>query len=216
MSTSRPPAPPSLTERDKTATGFSRHLDTLLGQVPEALCAIFIDSEGEAIDLASCIDLFDARIAGAEMAVALSSARTMSQKLRQGDSVEVRIEGTRRSIIARHVAEECHLVVMVSTPSISAHVAEATAMTALAILTESGLKPPAAAYLVLRSVEQRPNRTGMPVPSSFEGHGVRHKVEAVLGHRNEGAEVRFLVRLDNGEELVMVHDRVNGGWKRGS
>ncbi|MEI8259266.1 MAG: hypothetical protein WCJ30_26660, partial [Deltaproteobacteria bacterium] len=68
---------------------------------------------------------------------------------------------------------------------------------------------------VLRAVEQRPSRIGILVPSSFEENGVRRRIAVILGHRDEGdGVVRFLVRLEDGEELVVLHDRQAATWKR--
>jgi predicted regulator of Ras-like GTPase activity (Roadblock/LC7/MglB family) len=213
VTTLRPP--PSLAARDQADTDFSRHLDALLRQVPEALCAVFVDAEGEAIDLASRIDPFDARVAGAEVAIVLAGARMAAARLGQGTALEIRIEGTLRSVIVRNVSSAGYdLVLLVASPSISAHAAEMAAATALALLIEAGLEPPAS-YAVLRSVEQKPSRTGMVVPSAFDDHGVRRRVEAVIGHRCEDGEVKFLVRLADGEELVMVQERASGRWTRG-
>lgn len=202
------------TARDQADTSFTRHLETLLRQLPEALCAIFVDGEGEAVDLAARLDLFDARIAGAELAIVMASARMATERMRAGTTLEVRIEGAARSIIVRHVSEGYDLVVLVSAETISAHVADVTAATAIALLVEAGLDPPPS-YALLRSVEQRPSRTGLSVPSAFDDFGVRRRVTSVLGHSVEGGEVKFLVRLDNGQELVLVNERATGKWTRG-
>lgn len=205
--------PPDAIQRDQAVTGFTRHLNALLRQLPEAVCAVFIDTEGETVDLSSRMDPFEARIAGAEMAIVLGSARTAQTKLGHGALIELRIEATERSIIARTVSDGYDLVVLTRSPSISARTAETTAATAIALLAESRLPPPPS-YAVLRSVEQRESRTGMKVPSAFEENGVRRRIESVLGHRREGNQITFLVRLDDGEEMVIAHDADSGRWRR--
>jgi predicted regulator of Ras-like GTPase activity (Roadblock/LC7/MglB family) len=213
MSPSRPPEPGKVA-RDLDSTGFSSHLDELVRQVPEAICAVFIDGEGETVDLASRVNPFDARIAGAEMSIVLDSIRRSRTKLGEGAVIELRIEGNARSILVRHVAEGYDIVVLVDSASITARVAEATAAASFALLKETGLKPPPRAP-ILRAVEHRPSRMGILVPTAFEENGRRRRVETILGHRDDGdGLVRFLVRLDDGEELVVVHDRAQARWIR--
>ena len=205
---------PSTAPRDQAATGFSKHLDALVRQVPEALCAVFVDGEGETIDLATRMDTFEARVVGAELAIVLASARNARLKLNEGALLELRIEGATRSVVVRTVSEGYDLTLMVNSADISARVAEVVAATALALLLEAGLKPPPS-YAVLRSVEQRPSRMGIAVPTAFEEGGIRRRVEAVLGHRDDGdGVVKLLVRLAGGEELVVAHDRSVGQWRR--
>jgi hypothetical protein len=210
---SRPPKRSSA--RDVADTGFSRHLDALIRQVPEALCAVFVDGEGESVDLSARVDAFDARITAAELAIVLASLRRSSAKQQCGEVLELRCECPERSLIARHVSEGYDLVVLVQSDTISARAAEMTAATAIALMVEAGLKPPSS-YAVLRSVEQRPSRSGLAVPRSFEESGVRRRIEAVLGHRQEGSQVRYLVRLDTGEEMMIAHDSNTGRWLRSS
>jgi predicted regulator of Ras-like GTPase activity (Roadblock/LC7/MglB family) len=206
------PAPPQA--RDQDSTGFTKHLDSLVRQVPEALCAVFVDAEGEAVDLATRIDPFDARITAAESAIVLHALRASREKLGEGALLEFRIEGVDRSLIIRIVSKGYDLVLLVSGSAISGRAAEMTAATALALLVEAGLSAPPS-YAVLRSVEQRPSRIGFVVPTAFEEQGVRRRVEAILGHRDDGdGHVKFLVRLDDGEELVVTHDRVLNRWQR--
>jgi predicted regulator of Ras-like GTPase activity (Roadblock/LC7/MglB family) len=213
VSPSRPPQPPQVA-RDLDATGFSKHLDELVKQLPEALCAVFVDGEGETVDLASRVSPFDARIAGAEMSIVLDSVRRARAKLGEGALVELRIEGNTRSILVRHVAEGYDIVVLVESASITGRVAEATAEASFGLMKETGLRPPPRTP-ILRAVEHRPSRIGIMVPTSFEENGRRRRVETILGHRDDGdGLVRFLVRLDDGEELVVVHDQNQARWIR--
>ncbi len=200
--------------RDFDTTAFSRHLDALVLAIPEALCAVFVDGEGETVDLASRLDPFDARVAGAEMSIVLHGLRMTREKLGEGVVIELRIEGSQRSILVRHVSRGYDLVVLLAAAAVSAQSAELTAGTALALVLEAGLKPPPTTP-VLRAVEQRPSRIGFLVPSSFEENGVRRRIAVILGHRDEGdGNVRFLVRLEDGEELVVLHDRAAATWVR--
>ncbi len=206
--------PVSASDRDTEQTGFSRHLDQLIGCVPEALCAAFVDGDGETVDLASKIDLFDARIAGAEMAIALDSVRRTCAKTKIGSPLEVRIEGTERCMLARHVGEGYNLVVLLQGHTLGARAAEATAEASTRLLVEAGFDSRTGPAL-LRSVEQRSAPSGLQFPRAFELAGRRRRVESVLGHSIDGSTVQFLVRLDDGEELFVVHRTDSHEWVRG-
>jgi len=201
--------------RDLDVTAFSQHLDGLLRQAAEIRCAIFVDGEGETVDLSSRVDPFDARIAAAEAAILLHAARWTRAKLGEGEVLEIRIEGGERSILARHVSHGYDIVLVLDSATVTGRVAELAASTAHALCVEGGLKPPSR-LPVLRAVEQRPSRMGFLVPTSFEENGVRRRVEVILGHRSDGENnVRFLVRLEDGEELVLHHERDTARWVRG-
>lgn len=212
-SPSSPSPPRALHERDLDVTSFTKHLDALLEALPDAACAVFVDGEGETVDLSSRVDPFDARIAGAECAILLFTVRAGQQKLKKGETLEFRIEADKRSIVVRTVTEGYDLIVLLDAPEISARAAELVATAAIALLKETGLPAPPTAR-VLRAVEERQSLSGMTMPRAFEKNGVRHKVEAVLGHRNEGDQTRFLVRLDDGEELLLSHEPLSGRWSR--
>ena len=199
--------------RDTDATGFTQLLDTLLQQLPEGLCVVFVDGEGETVDFAARIDPFDARITGAELAIALHGMRRSAARMSSGETLELRVEGHSRSILVRHVSKGYDLVVLIGTPTITARHAELTAATAIALMVEAGIPPPPS-YAVLRSVEQRPSRTGFAVPTVFEEGTKRRKVESILGHRQDPNELKFLVRLDDGEELVVAFESATGKWRR--
>lgn len=200
--------------RDFDATMFSRLLAGLVHGIPEALCAVFVDGEGETVDLASRVDPFDARIAAAEMSIVLHGLRQSREKLDEGRVLELRIEGNKRSILVRHVSKGYDLVVLLGAAAVSAHAAELAVGAASSLAREAGLTLPPATPL-LRAVELRPSRIGILVPASFEENGVRHRIAAILGHRDDGdGVVRFLVRLEDGEELVVLHDRTAATWVR--
>ena len=136
------PGPGDPVARDQDATAFSKHLETLLHELPEAICAVFVDGEGETGDLASRVEPFEARIAGAEMSIVLHGLRIVRAKLGEGALIELRIEGTTRSILVRHVSVGYDLVVLLAAAAISARAAEVTAAMAVTLLNEAGLKPP--------------------------------------------------------------------------
>lgn len=200
--------------RSFARTGFSDALDQLLERVPEALCATFIDSEGETVDTATRVDVFDARVAGAVMALPLASAKSVSRALGLGALVELRVLGVQRALWARHIGGDTDLVMLLDGGSVSARTASLGAAAAAALRVEAGIDP-TRAQQVLRSVELRTDPEGRPLPTAFDHDGRRQRVSAVLGIASEGEETLFLVRTDRGEECV-VRRGADGRWHRES
>ncbi len=207
----KPPAP-----RDQAYTGFTAVLDALLAAVPEALCAVFVDGEGETVDLATRIDAFDARITGAEFTIVLATTRASAHKVSVGSPLEVRVEGTRRSAVARVVSEGYDLVLLVAAPTITARVADQVAQAAVDLLHESGLPPPPS-FARLRSSEPTPrlsSRFQGIGPLVIEDAGVQRRVEQMLGFAQTESGVEVLVRLEGGEELMVCFDSNTNRWTR--
>jgi|LNFM01.1.fsa_nt_gb hypothetical protein len=205
--------PPS---RDQAVTGFSAVLDALVAAVPNALCAVFVDPEGETVDLCARIDPFDARITGAEFTIVLAAVRQSTAKLSAGSALEVRVEGTRRSAIARCVSEGYDLVLLVGSPTITARVADAVVDAAIELLRESGLPPPPS-FARLRAAEAPPkvsSRFRSMGPVVIDDGGVQRRVEQSLGFYQGEAGIEVLVRLDDGEELLVWFDATINRWTR--
>lgn len=202
--------------RDQATTGFSAVLDELVASVPNALCAVFVDPEGETVDLAARIDPFDARITGAEFTIVLAAVRQCSQKLSAGATLEIRVEGKRRSAIARCVSEGYDLVLLVGSPTITARVADAVVDAAAELLRESGLPPPPS-FARLRGADG-PSRVSSRFrtmgPIFIEDAGVQRRVAQSLGFYQGEAGVEVLVRLDDGEELLVWFDSTINRWTR--
>lgn len=190
-------------------TGFSPHLDALLDAVPEALAAVFIDGEGETVDLATRVEDFEARVAGASLAPPLARARAASRATGHGQVVELRVLCDRASLLARHVGDDTDLVTLLAAPSVAARSAARVSAAATALRSEAGL-PPSGAALVLRAVERRASGSG--APRSFDRDGQRLRVVDVLGASAEGTQERWLVRVHTGEELLLVRDAPSGRW----
>ena len=202
-----------LLARELLPTGFTPVLESLLRALPEALCAVFVDEEGEAIDLATRIDGFDARVAGAETAIVLSRWRALSSLRQHGPVIELQIVGGSRSLVARSVGGGYDLVVLLSTQGVTAAVSARCATAAGSLRDEAHISAPTPRS-VLRAVELRPSETVGEVPRAFVEDGVRRRVAAVLGVLDEGTARAFLVRTVEGEELLVLHNRHTGQWRR--
>lgn len=201
----------SQSARGFEATGFSAVLGELLDALPDGRCAVFVDAEGETIDLATRIPAFDARIAGAELALPLATAREACARANLGVLVELRFTGDRGAVLARRVGEGCDLVV-VSSGSHSALALSRCAIAADALRVEAGLKAPSV-LRALRVIETRLS-SGQRVPAAIMEGGARRGVE-VLGLRDEPGRLTVLLRADGDEEFVAVYDRAEDRWRRG-
>lgn len=194
-------------------TGFTAALEALVFELPEALCAVFIDDEGEAIDLASRVDLFEARIAGAVMALPLTTLRATLRRRRLGGLSGIRLEGGSRSVLVREVASGCDLVVLLDAPGISASTFIRCAVTARELCAEARLEPPRHMH-ALSGVELRRRPDGLAAPRAFLDGGMRRRVIAVLGVAQHGAQIVWLVRAVPDEEVLLAHDLTTDRWDR--
>lgn len=202
--------------RDQAATGFSVVLDELVRSVPEALCAVFVDPEGETVDLATRIDAFDARVTGAEFTIVLSLVRACLAKFSCGSALEFRTEGPRRSVIVRVVSEGYDLVLLVASPTITARAADQVALASLQLLREAGLPSPPS-FARLRGAEA-PARISSKFrgvgPLLIDDAGVQKRVEQTLGFYQGDQGTEVLVRLADGEELLAWFDPGTNRWTR--
>jgi len=207
-----PTPPASLLPRDVATTGFTSILEGLVESLPEALCAIFVDGEGEAIDYATRIDPFEAKILGAESALPLARARALARLTNLGEILELRFDAARRAVLARQVTDACTLVLLVQSPSVRIAAVERCALAAQALCIEAG-QPLPGALRVLRVVELQ-SGTDRALPQAFIDGGARRIVAAILGVQWGDACNTFLVRTDTGEEMVVEHTFATGQWRR--
>lgn len=196
--------------REVDATAFTPVLEGLLKDLPDALCATFLDGEGETIDLATRLDVFDARVIAAEFALPLAHARALSKQLGSGPVLELRVGFARRAAMVRHVCEDGDLLVVLDGPTVSLRDAERCARAARALCVETGMTP-IAALAVLRSVEVASDGV---TPRSFEEAGIRRRVRSVLGMFEGEGHTQFLVHTDTGEDVMVRLDRRTRLWRR--
>jgi hypothetical protein len=211
--TRRPPE----AQRDELESAFTPILRRVLNTLPSALCAVFVDTEGECIDYASSIDPFEAKVSGAHALVLLDRLRAGQSRLGMHEPYALAIGGSERELWGRRITDD-YLLVVVALPG-----AEATQMwTVLAAAgrefrAEVGAaapswEPTGKLEVVVRSA------VGWPfAPAAFSQHGVRVTVTDVLGRwtepgSGEEALTCFRVRTADGQELTLAHDPNGGGW----
>jgi predicted regulator of Ras-like GTPase activity (Roadblock/LC7/MglB family) len=191
--------------REVDATAFTAALENLLHTVPEALCATFVDAEGETIDLATRIEAFDAKIYAAEVAPLLARLRTAACELRVGSLSEARIVGERRAAVARHVADGCDVLVVIEGTAALARAAWACRVAAQALAAETGLGS-------RRSISSPPEAETGETPRAFLRDGRVVRIEAVIGAPDITEPEALLVRTPEGDEEIIVRDPATQRW----
>ncbi|MDP3275858.1 MAG: hypothetical protein Q8Q09_11720 [Deltaproteobacteria bacterium] len=202
------------TQRDQANTAFTVVLAKLLEELPECLCAVFVDVEGEAVDLAARIGLFDARIAAAEFAIVMGLMRGARWEKHCGFPNEIRLEGHTRSALCRAVCEGYDLLVLLDSPTISAFAAERMEEAALGLREETGL--PGSTWMTRLGAQESglALRSFPPIPAVVEHAGIVRKVADILGFTSDEEGCDVLVRLEDGEELLVGFEQENARWIR--
>jgi hypothetical protein len=228
------PNPMTPAARVEQETGFTAILQALLDSLPEALCVVFVDPEGETVDWAARIDPFEARIAGAELTIVVAVARAGTARGGIGQALELRVECGKKSILVRTVSDGYDLVVILKSSTISMQAAEKTHLCAIALLREAGLPPPPSFARLRVGDAHRSNppggsgstkSTGAPAlrPSMLSTlaepmmvlDGKHAKIVAeVVGMTPNPNNPQLLVRLEDGEEALIAFDPVEKRWKR--
>lgn len=187
--------------RDMAPTPFTSILGDLLRRVPGAFASALVDLEGETVDYAGFLDPFDMKLAAAHV-------RILLHQIGQGGLGQPRwmiVRGETRSIVARQLAHEYALVVLLRrragfTASRRAYVACERALAA-----EAGwerVEEKTAWYPVLVEADRRgrPKRVG--------GDAMHVEVlGAVMGLAP--SERGFRVRTAAGEEVTLVREARN-------
>jgi len=203
-------AVPDILPRDVDPTGFTEILDGLVSDLPDALCATFMDGEGETIDLSTRIDPFEARVATAELAIALARARVAATELQQGPIEEFKIAGARRSVVVRRVSEGCDLMLLITGNASLALAARACRIAARALSDEAGVAARASRpHPRPRTAE---GEAPAEVPASFLEDGLERPITTLVGVY--GQQRMLLVRTNKGDEVVIVRDPATGRWYR--
>jgi len=92
------------------SSAFAEILAELVGQVPGALGAIFLDWEGEAVDQFSHIPLFDILLAGAHWGIVLRQVEEVVVRYSWGNTELLVLNGPDTDIIIKPITREYALV----------------------------------------------------------------------------------------------------------
>lgn len=193
--------------RDSDRTGFTATLEALLDLLPDALCATFLDSEGETIDLATRVDPFDARIYSAEFALPLASMRAASRELGVGTTRELRLVGDARCVLVRSVSEECDLLVVLDGQRTLGRASFECARASVRLAFEAGVPS-------WRPASLSPVTSAGALPQAFLEDGRTRRVASVLGAADSTITESLLVRTVDGDECVIARDPTTERWFR--
>lgn len=197
--------------RDTEETTFTPLLRQLLLADAGVRAVVFIDDEGETIDLVARMDWFDARVVGAQLHVAVEAIR---QSKHLGAAQLVMIESGNAVFFLRHFDVIYTLVVEARDVADEIALADSLERVVLALRTEVGfISGPRHEVRVF--VDTRPAAGWGYAPEAMYVHGVRRGLSAVLGQWIERdasiARTCFLVRFETGEEGILVRDQ-RGEW----
>ena len=203
-------------ERDMAETAFTPILRRYTMALGEVQAVIFVDDEGETVDYASRIPIYDAKVIAAQFHVLTYS---IVQEAKGGGVTHAfHLVADKREFIVRRVSNEYTLVIISDPPAPLGALASITDETVRLLRTEGGIKMPEwePQREVLR-VEIRASTGWGYAPTGYIERGVRHAPLAVVGrwidHEDQGS-VCFLVRSASGEETVLVHRPREGRWVR--
>lgn len=193
--------------RDNDETAFTAHLEALLRSLPEALCATFLDAEGETIDLATRVDPFDARIYAAELALPLASMRSAGKQLDVGPIRELRLVGEARSAVVRSVIDGCDVLLIIDGEAALGRAAYECERAADRLAEEAGMP-------TRRPLSVHPEGASGETPQAFLEDGRTRRVAAVLGAPDATLTEALLVRTAEGDECVIARDPTTHRWFR--
>lgn len=212
-------AAPLLLKRDRPPSPFAAILARFVEVHPGCLAAVFVDADGECVDYASQLDVFDALILGAQLCPVTHAIDTRS-KQRGGALVLWVVEASERDIVVRRVTDELTVVVALTAGSLGARLLRAMAALAEALRREAGLATPSwEPWGGALSVRLRPAAGWGYAPGELvASDGTAQPIE-VLGRWSEHGSIShrevvcFRVRC-GGEELTLSHDLSLDRWQR--
>jgi predicted regulator of Ras-like GTPase activity (Roadblock/LC7/MglB family) len=193
--------------RTADPTGFTSALEALLEEVPDAVCATFLDSEGETIDLATRIDPYDAMIFSAELALPLASLRVALKQLSAGSSREVCLTGEKKTAIVYTVYEGCNLLLIVVNRASVPRATYACMRAAQRLRLEAGLG-------TRKMVSSPPEGPSGKLPRAFLEDGQTRRIASIVGTRDATITESLLVRTPEGDECVIARDPNSQRWYR--
>lgn len=103
------------------ASAFAEILAELVGQVPGAIGAVFLDYEGEAVDQFSHIPLMDILLAGAHWGIILRHVENTVKRYAWGRTELLVLNGTQTDIIIKPITDEYAIVLAMKAGHHLAH-----------------------------------------------------------------------------------------------
>jgi len=103
------------------SSAFAEILAELVGQIPGALGAVFLDWEGEAVDQFSHIPLFDILLAGAHWGIVLRLVQECLDRYAWGSAELVVLNGPDTDIIIKRITGEYAVVLAMKAGHHLAH-----------------------------------------------------------------------------------------------
>jgi hypothetical protein len=205
------------TPRDTEETGFTPILRRLAGSLPELQAAVFVDEEGECVDLCTRIGLFDAKILGAQLHVLTTTVVDQGTRF-LGVPHAFHVVADTREIVVRRVSDEYTLVLVCDPPAPLGAIHGLLEGVVRDLRHEGAIVAPDwEPHRETLRVEVRASAGWGYAPTAFSERGRRYPLVAVVGrwidHEDQGA-VCFLVRTATGEETVLVHRAREGRWSR--
>lgn len=207
-------------ERDQIESSFTRPLRRTVRCHSSVLAALFVDAEGECVDYCSCIDPYDAKVAGAQMQVSVAEVRRFARRIGGGRSALTEVVGERRCFVLREIGDGYSVVVVIQGRLIDQAILVATEKCASVLRAEAGLATPSWDPKGILEVITRDAVGWDYAPLGYVEHGIVHKVQDVLGRWEEdggisaGSLVCFRVRNEAGDELTLAHDDIEKAWLR--
>jgi hypothetical protein len=189
--------------RDLDRTSFTAALERLVEALPESRCVTFIDDEGEAVDLATRVDVFEARVAGAVLSLPLHVTRRFARKNGLGPVRALWIIGETRAALTCRVGEGLDLVLVLDGTLVRDRTVAALDVGADVVAEAAGIgDDPSAGFFV----DARKTLSGKLRPFAVIEQGVRREVSEVLGALDEGTVTHVLVRIDGAREVLLRYD----------
>lgn len=215
----RPPEVP----RDQDESAFTSILRTLWTNVPSLLMAGFVDFEGECVDYVSSIDVYEARVIGAQMQAVLAQVQYSARLRPFGETYSMEVVTDQHEIWVRRVNDEYALVLLLLPGSDVTLLRQALGEACREFREEAGLAPPHwDSFVPGLRVAVRPAVAWAYAPVAYWLLEERIDIADVLGHWREerheegvgeGAALScFRVRTCSGEEATLVHKIPEDRW----
>jgi len=195
-----------LSARDTDATAFTAILGDLISRIPGAHSAALVDSQGESVDYTGSALPFDVKVAAAHFRIVIDEVRALAS-FREVRTLVVRSRV--KSFVVRVLPDDFAIVVMLGR---RAGFSPMRALDACerALVAEAGLElRPVGAWTCVAvdcDSRKRPKRVA---PLEGEGGTGVEVLGSMKGLPN--GDRAFRVRLDTGEEVLLVRER-GGIW----